>query len=35
VRRLKNAHYDLMVYGLTPEGRRSDRISRYPFTVRF
>jgi hypothetical protein len=35
VSRLKDGKYDLMVYGLTPEGRRSDRISRYPFAVRF
>ncbi len=35
VRRLKDAKYDLMVYGLTPGGQRSDRISRYPFAVRF
>ncbi|HKD09882.1 MAG TPA: zf-HC2 domain-containing protein [Bryobacteraceae bacterium] len=35
IRRLKDAHYDLMVYGLTPDGQRSDRISRYPFAVRF
>jgi len=35
VKRLKDGKYDIVVYGLTPEGGRSDRISRYPFTVRF
>jgi hypothetical protein len=35
VKRLKEGKYDVVVYGLTPDGGRSDRISRYPFTVRF
>lgn len=35
VAKLKAGHQDLTLYGLGPDGARSDRISTYPFSVQF
>ena len=35
VGQLKPGHHDLTLYGIGPGGRRSDKISTYPFSVQF
>ena len=35
VAQLKSGHQDLTLFGVTPDGQRSDKISSYPFRVEF
>lgn len=35
VGQLKSSHHDLTLYGVKPDGRRSDKINTYPFRVEF
>jgi hypothetical protein len=35
VSQLKSSHHDLTLYGVKPDGQRSDKINTYPFQVEF